>query len=292
MLLRSWVRRATSNTNHVKRSFSKAANTNPTLSVVFEDTDFMFLSKESGSVMVGTNTEEVSVIDWVRKEYGGERFRPSLLASTERACSGLVVFGKHRAAEKHWELIKARNSVIQGFIVGVTGNVQPNHGKIKAGIMKTPKDYRRFSLVRRGGREMELDYYCVKKFDWAPLGTEVKHAAVLAINDRTHRQHHVRAACSALHVPILGDTMYGGEEWPIPLYHTCYFKFPKFLQEDEYEVISLPRNWPTEFTIAAETIKTIWEKEFQKEFRIVPIGKQRPQLTPHSNVKTKVTLSK
>jgi 23S rRNA-/tRNA-specific pseudouridylate synthase len=84
--------------------------------VVFEDADYVFVHKPSGLAALGSQivtpgSTEVpflnTVREWATARY---RFAPSAVLPMDRVSSGLMVFGKHAAAEHHLAvLVKVRS---------------------------------------------------------------------------------------------------------------------------------------------------------------------------------------
>eukprot|EP01125_Pyxidicula_operculata_P013233 TRINITY_DN4374_c0_g1_i2.p1 TRINITY_DN4374_c0_g1~~TRINITY_DN4374_c0_g1_i2.p1 ORF type:complete len:234 (-),score=21.89 TRINITY_DN4374_c0_g1_i2:111-812(-) len=173
------------------------------LKIVFEDKDFVFVNKPSNLATSGT-ADETSLIQQIQKIYKGEEFTPHVLASMDKPCSGITIFAKHQAAEHYLNDVLHTNQIIRGYLVGVLGKVKPLQGKISAGIIRSSSNWKRFALTRRGGKEVELDYFCLGKTSI----NESTDVSVLAISTLTQRQHQIRAACSAIQSPIVGDELY------------------------------------------------------------------------------------
>ena len=81
-------------TSEVNKSGSK-----PTFSVIFEDEDYLFVTKESNVGCEPSQEFHQQIVDFASSQYG---YSPRMIFPIEKVCSGVTLFGKSLAAENHF----------------------------------------------------------------------------------------------------------------------------------------------------------------------------------------------
>lgn len=79
--------------------------------------------------------------------------QPALLHRLDRVCSGVMVFGKSKDAERYFQttLQHEHDRINKIYLAVVHGKPERDSGVIRGGIMRTHKNKTRFSVVRSGG---------------------------------------------------------------------------------------------------------------------------------------------
>eukprot|EP01124_Arcella_intermedia_P021129 TRINITY_DN2898_c0_g1_i1.p1 TRINITY_DN2898_c0_g1~~TRINITY_DN2898_c0_g1_i1.p1 ORF type:complete len:372 (-),score=96.20 TRINITY_DN2898_c0_g1_i1:7-1122(-) len=258
--------------------------------VIFEDKNYIFIKKERGIPIMGV---QPNLHQKMRELYGTTTYQPAVLHTFDKLAGGIMVFGKHKDAEKHFYAQQEAGKVHNGLLVGAYGTLQfSHHGKVTSTIMRVPNDMSRFSIVRYGGKTFEMDYYAVSQFPLKaspsiPLkkskakekGEEKQCAYLLAVNNITNHEHQTRAVCASLSAPVVGDAVYGGlPNSGVLLFHSVFLRFPQLGKKEEYDVWDLPTDWTAEFQAKVN------KKEFEETWK--KFGSKLPEIAPWKKAKT------
>ncbi|PRP79698.1 hypothetical protein PROFUN_12686 [Planoprotostelium fungivorum] len=202
----------------------------------------------------GKTAEEdnIQFLDMVKAYYENKNYNhiPALLHRLDKVCSGIMVFGKTKQAERHFQnLLQFRKETIgKGYTAVTRGVVEKNHGTLKGTLISTPGNFKRYSLVdskKNSIRNLiETKYKVIdRKLEWDTKSGIIKKKSeeepapaeeateegekkkakedctLLAMRLLTGKSHQARASASGLSSPIVGDELYGGR---------------KFLNQDQY----------------------------------------------------------
>jgi len=239
------------------------------IDVIFEDEDYCFVVKPhdmatSGNIKTKSERSSTSSMNKTRRENQFKNFHnyvseyillqkktshmPSLLHRLDKVSSGVMVFGKNKRSEIHFQNALQKQNIIKGYLVMVRGEPRKSRGTLKAGIIRTAKDMRRFSIVRDGGGLLTVTHYRVMgRCKIEGFGS----CSLLALRIVTGRRHQIRAVCSSLGCPIVGDFLYGGGKFSQTLLHSAYMKFPHWNLTKDYEIFCGP-TWPNSVSMTLD----------------------------------------
>lgn len=207
------------------------------LTIVFEDQEFLALNKPAGILIhpVGketTGTLANGVIHYWLTQGVQAKFRP--IHRLDRNTSGLVVVGKNQFA--HQSLYRQFNlhSVEREYLALVEGTFQSQHGTVDAPISRKPG-----SIVERqvssAGQSAITHYRVEKSFEKVTL---------VSLRLETGRTHQIRVHMSYAGHPLLGDTLYGGDDSLIKrqALHSHWFRFvhPRSREPVQYQAELAP----------------------------------------------------
>ena len=171
--------------------------------VLYLDDAVIVLNKPAGlAVQGGTATERHvdAMLDALRFD-GSER--PRLVHRLDKDTSGILVLARSISAATFLTRAFREKATRKTYWAVVAGVPKLRQGRIDLALAKTPG---------RGGERVRADaeegrhavtYYRV-------LDTAGSEASWLALMPVTGRTHQLRAHCSAIGTPILGDGKYGG----------------------------------------------------------------------------------
>ncbi len=138
--------------------------------------------------------------------------RPGLVHRLDKGTSGVVMVAKndqtHKALQENWKQTKKTYAAI------VRGKPKP--GTIKSPIGRSDKDRKRMACKADG--KSAITHFTVIK-------TENGYSQ-LEIDIETGRTHQIRVHLSAIGFAIVGDALYGGEDYPRMLLHAHKITFP------------------------------------------------------------------
>lgn len=166
------------------------------LNIVFENEDFVAISKPSGMLSVPDRKQsEPSLKDFLKQKYGGI----FTVHRLDKFTSGLILFAKN--SETHKQLSQLFESrAIEKFYVGiVNGALRPSSGTVNTPIMEHPaKDGR--MLAHSKGKPSETDYETIEIF---------KNYSLVQFQIHTGRTHQIRIHTQYLGQSIVCDELYG-----------------------------------------------------------------------------------
>lgn len=126
-----------------------------------------------------------------------------LVHRLDHPTSGVMVFARNPAAQRHLGLQFEKRFVQKTYIARVKGQVTGTSGHINLPLIcdwpNRPKQMVSFET----GKSAQTD--------WELLSRE-ENASRLTLYPRTGRSHQLRVHCLAIGHPILGDSFYGGAE--------------------------------------------------------------------------------
>src|SRR6202790_3371844 len=196
------------------------------LDILYEDADVIAANKPSGmTVHAGAGASSGTLVNALlgrgqSLSQGGDALRPGIVHRLDKDTSGVILVAKNDAA--HAELSEAfrQRQIKKIYLALVQGLLKENRGTIDLAIARDPKRRTRMtarrSLVLGNAREARTDWRVLARIDSATL---------LEIQLYTGRTHQIRVHFSALHHPVVGDTLYGAAaqlrigRLPLPALH-------------------------------------------------------------------------
>jgi 23S rRNA pseudouridine1911/1915/1917 synthase len=154
----------------------------------------------------------------------GERSRPGIVHRLDRDTSGLLVVARTQRAHEHLVAALARRDVERDYLALVQGAPSAPRGVVDAPIGRSAQRRTRMA-VRDAGRPARTTFEVVSA--WPDAGV-----TLLSCGLETGRTHQIRVHLSAVGLPIVGDTVYGGPpragsaELDRPFLHAIRLEFP------------------------------------------------------------------
>lgn len=130
----------------------------------------------------------------------GGRVRPGIVHRLDKDTSGILVVAKHDTAHQHLARQFKDRTVEKEYLALVHGNPPATEGRIQLPIGRHPVERKKMSTRSRNPREADTRWAIVSAFSGASL---------LRVNIHTGRTHQIRVHLSSLHLPIIGDPVYG-----------------------------------------------------------------------------------
>ena len=182
------------------------------IDIGYEDKDLIIINKPPGMVVhPAPGHESGTLVNGLLyhcpdlKGIGGE-IRPGIVHRLDKDTSGVLVVAKHSTALHHLAHQFKTRKVKKTYLAIVQGQMTSETGKITLPIRRHPVDRKRMSAAGEGRgkrREAETQWSVKERFEYVTL---------LKVNPLTGRTHQIRVHCAAIHHPILGDSVYGGQK--------------------------------------------------------------------------------
>jgi 23S rRNA pseudouridine1911/1915/1917 synthase len=180
------------------------------LDILYEDGDVVVVNKPAGmTVHPGAGNARGTLVNALlgrgqALSQGGGALRPGIVHRLDKDTSGIVLVAKNDAAHAKLGEAFRRRTVQKTYIALVQGLLKEDRGRIDLAIGRDPKRRVRMtarrSAVFANAREARTDWRALARIDSTTL---------VEVQLHTGRTHQIRVHFSALHHPVVGDTLYG-----------------------------------------------------------------------------------
>lgn len=175
------------------------------LEILYEDKDCIVLHKPLGVLThsKGAFNPEATVASFIRKrikDFPGER--AGIVHRLDRATSGVIICAKTPDALSWLQKQFSQRKVKKTYAAVVTGHMAETHAIIDMPIERNPKKPQTFRVGVNGKAS-------ITEYEVAQRGNRYD---LLTLKPQTGRTHQLRVHLSHLGHPIVGDTLYGGED--------------------------------------------------------------------------------
>lgn len=191
------------------------------ISIIFEDEEYLAVSKPAGIVMYQSPKHPVpdTLANWALAHYPpitdvGEPERPGIVHRLDRDVSGVVILAKTPAAYDHLRKEFAERRVSKEYVTILSGTLRDD-----AGVITLP-----LRRPKHGGpvRAQEDGFPAVTKYE---VLERAKNRTLARVRIETGRMHQIRAHFAAIDHPVAGDTLYGGVKAPRLMLHAKNISF-------------------------------------------------------------------
>jgi 23S rRNA pseudouridine1911/1915/1917 synthase len=151
----------------------------------------------------------------------GDRARPGIVHRLDRDTSGLLVVAKDPATHAALAQQMKDRAMVKRYLALVEGAMPTTEGVIDAPIGRDPRQRLRMGLlsVASGGREARTRFRTLEEHGGRTL---------LEVQLETGRTHQIRVHLAAVHHPVVGDSIYGRAQRPLPprqFLHAAHLEF-------------------------------------------------------------------
>ncbi|MFI5179898.1 MAG: RluA family pseudouridine synthase [Thermoanaerobaculia bacterium] len=182
------------------------------LSVLWEDEHLLVLDKPAGLVVhpaVGHRDGTlVNALLHRSKEWAGPADRPGLVHRLDKDTSGVLVVAKTEMAMSKLGIAMKERSLEKEYLAVVYGSPPVRKGRIDFGILRDPRDRKRMATSKSSGRPSTTFYEILGESSGSLSGLTLVKCRLV-----TGRTHQIRVHLKALHLPIVGDPVYGAARW-------------------------------------------------------------------------------
>ena len=187
------------------------------LTILYEDEDLAVLEKPAGLAVHGGDPDgPPTLANVLAARWGREQpFHP--VQRLDRGTSGLMLAAKSAYVSELLRRSLHTGDFIREYRALVSGRLEPPEGEIALPIGPAEGDRLR-RCVRENGKAARTVYETLDSFPGGSL---------LRLKLETGRTHQIRVHLAALGHPLLGDTLYGGPEFPgleRPALHSAFLR--------------------------------------------------------------------
>jgi tRNA pseudouridine32 synthase/23S rRNA pseudouridine746 synthase len=181
-----------------RRSFVYAPPTDP-LKIIYQDEDLLVAEKPAGLLSVPGR----DLPDSLQARMKTLHPESLLVHRLDMATSGLMVFARNKAAQRHLGLQFERRHTTKTYLACVAGQVEGESGRINLPLIADwPNRPRQMVSWEHGKPSLT---------DWEVMARS-QRSTRLALHPITGRSHQLRVHCWAIGHPILGDRIYAQDK--------------------------------------------------------------------------------
>ncbi len=167
--------------------------------IIFEDDEILVLDKPAGLLVLPDRYDPTipNLFDLLNNQYG----RVFVIHRIDKGTSGLIVFAKTEESHRFLNHQFESRLIEKAYVAICVGETEQEAGKIDLPISESQGKKRKMQIDPKNGKEATTPYVVTDHF----VGYTVVEA-----KPETGRTHQIRVHLSAIHLPILGDSLYGG----------------------------------------------------------------------------------
>jgi len=169
------------------------------LKFIYEDEDLLVVDKPAGLLSVPGR----DLPDSLQTRLKDLDPKSLLVHRLDMATSGLMVFARNKAAQRHLGLQFERRHTTKSYLAYVAGRVDGNSGRINLPLFA--------DWPNRPRQKVDWNWGKSSLTDWEVRDRE-DTSTRLALHPITGRSHQLRVHCWAVGHPILGDRIYAQDE--------------------------------------------------------------------------------
>ncbi len=185
------------------------------LDILYEDDDLIFVNKPKGMVVhPGPGHETGTLVNGLMAHCGeelstlGGPLRRGIVHRIDRDTTGVLVACKNNSAHERTAAQLAAHSVTRRYYAIVHGELKEEEGTIDLPIGRDPGNRLKRAVDPEHGKRAVTHYRVLEHFSGFTL---------VECRLETGRTHQIRVHMTAIHHPLLGDTVYGSRPSPFRL---------------------------------------------------------------------------
>lgn len=184
-----------------------ARHSSNSLQILYEDADVVAVSKPAGLATIPGRGESTSLLEQLAAQLalpcsGEADPRLRVVHRLDKDTSGVLIFAKNAAAQKHLSHQFQNNTVEKEYLALVAGKPQASKGEIDAPIGVHPGDRKRMAVLKKGGRRAHTLWMADETF---------RDFATLRIFPKTGKTHQIRVHLAHIGLPLAIDPVYGSQ---------------------------------------------------------------------------------
>ena len=174
------------------------------LTLLAETPDWAAVLKPAGLATIPGRGETDSVLERLGRQLnlpsaGAADPRLRVVHRLDKDTSGVLLFAKHRDAQRHFSHQFQNNTVEKEYLALVAGRPAQQEGEIDAPLARHPSSPQRMAVVRHGGRPARTGWRIEETF---------RDLTLLRVFPKTGKTHQIRVHLHSIGVPLAIDPLY------------------------------------------------------------------------------------
>ena len=240
------------------------------IKILYEDKGLIVLDKPSGiTVHPGAGQKNHTLVDFLTKKYGKNLSnlsginRPGIVHRLDKDTSGLLLIAKNNKIHKLLQEKFQKREINRLYLAIVWGLLKKSNGTFTMNIGRNPKNRKKFSIFKVGGKKAITKYKVKKIFS--------NVASLIECKLLTGRTHQIRVHLSSSGNSIIGDKKYGKNKFKLLknvdkslISYITTFKrqalhayFLSFIHPTKKEKIQINSELPSDFNNLIQNLKLI-----------------------------------
>jgi 23S rRNA pseudouridine1911/1915/1917 synthase len=180
------------------------------LTLLFQDDAVVAVDKPAGLATIPGRGETDSVLERLARQLdlphtGSTDPRIRVVHRLDKDTSGVLLFAKHTAAQRHLSHQFQNNAVGKEYLAIVTGRPTGDEGEIDAPLAPHPADRLRMAVAKHGGRPARTLWKVEQR---------LRDYALLRCFPKTGKTHQIRVHLKHIGVPLAVDPLYNRPRGP------------------------------------------------------------------------------
>jgi len=193
------------------------------LDIIYEDEDLIIINKQAGITVHPTkghpnHTLANAVTNYMLKK--GDSYKIRFANRLDTDTSGLVIVAKNGNAQNEISKQMRNKTINKEYLALVNGIVNEDNFIVDLPIGRPYPDKVERAVMKSGGKEAKTGVRVLERFD--------SGYTYLSLELFTGRTHQIRVHLSHIGHPILGDALYGGQNYDLikrQALHACSISF-------------------------------------------------------------------
>ena len=174
------------------------------LEILRETPDWVAVMKLAALATIPGRGEDDSMLERLGRQLGlpsagtvDPRIR--VVHRLDKDTSGVLLFAKHAAAQRHLSHQFQNNTVRKEYLALVVGRPDRREGDVDAPLARHPTSPQRMAVVRHGGRPAQTAWRVEEEF---------RHFTLLRVFPKTGKTHQIRVHLQSIGLPLAIDPLY------------------------------------------------------------------------------------